>query len=343
MAERKVQLSFEPIAHKYTDETGLVYTSATTLVGQYKEPFNKKYWSMYTSLKNAGFKVRPTDDKKGIWVDNKYKTLDSLYKNPINNYQVKALTKHWEDITEIACDRGNEVHDYLEDSINLSKGDIEGVTNEVITPQLSTAISNTGLDVIVRTVHDLDKTTIKERFPEIYYRLLDYIKIGCIIFAEKRIYSTTYQIAGMIDVLIVHPKSKMFCIMDWKTNKDKMHFQNGYYKKIKVGNDWVKSDNYILMGKKLLYPVNNLDDCKGMLYSLQLSLYAYIMELWGYKLVAQGLEIFHIRPNLSPKLIKIDYKKTEIEKMLKHHYNKNILKLTPKSSKESFTFGIHKK
>lgn len=343
--EKKVQLTFNEELHRYSDETGLVYTSVTTLIGKYKEPFNKKYWSMYTTLRDAGFKVRPTKDKKGIVVNGKYNDLDSLYRNPINHYEVKQMIDKWQKLTEAACDRGNEVHDFLEDNINISKGDEEGKSNDKIVPQLTetTISSNTGLDVIIKTQHDLDKTEIKDRFPDIYYRLKAYIDLGCVIFAEKKIYSTVYQIAGMIDVLIVNLRTKVFSILDWKTNKDVMMFMAGYFKKQKVGNDWVKTDNFIPTNKKLKYPLNNVDECKGMIYTLQLSLYAYIMELWGFTLAKNGLEIFHIRPNITPKLIKIAYKKVEIQKMLEHHYKKNILKLPSENSKENITFGIYGK
>lgn len=340
MSERKVNIIFEPVEHKYTDETGLVYTSATTLIGKYKEPFNKKYWSMYTALKNAGYKVRPSSDLQGIWIYNKFKSINDLYKNPINCQEVNNLLKKWENLTIQACERGNEVHDFLEDSINISKGDLEGKTNDVITPRLTTTLTQVGLDVILKCKHDLDKTKIRERFPNIYDTLLKYINLGLTIFAEKRIYSTTYQIAGMIDVLIVNLRTKEFAILDWKTNKDKMMFQSGYFKKILIEGNWIKGDTYILTGKKLKYPVNNLDDCKGIIYSLQLSLYAYIMELWGFKLVKQGLKIYHIRPNLKPKLIQINYKKAEIAKILNHHRDTRILK--KKTNPNKINFGIFK-
>lgn len=331
--EKQININFEPVSHTYSDDTGLVYTSATTLVGKYKEPFNKRYWSMYTALRDSGFSVRPTDDKKCIVVNKKWRTLDSLYKNPINTYEVTRLVDEWKRLTEEACARGNKVHDYLEDSINESKDD-DGSSNKEVEPQLATTLQNAGLTRI-RTQHDLDKTTLLEHYPAIYTRLLAFINMGCVIFAEKRIYTQQYQIAGMIDVLIV--KGKQFCILDWKTNKDEMLFQSGYFKKQKIGNKWVKTSNFIPMDKRLFAPIDNLQECKGMIYSLQLSLYAFIMELWGYTLVKDGLEIFHMRPNLPPKLIKIRYLKAEVQAMLTHHLETRVRK---KESTNNI-FGIH--
>ena len=315
--ERQVQLEFEPKAHVYKDETGFVYTSVTTVIHKYQKPFNQRYWSMYTALKNSGFKVRPDGGKEqAIVVNGKYRSLDTLYKNPIGCHEVDLLIKKWADMTEVACARGNEIHDYLEDSINLSKGD-DGSTNAAIQPEVKNALHTAGLVVELRTKHDLDATTIGERFPTIYDRLLAYIKNGCTIFAEKKIYTVQYGIAGMIDVLIV--KGKQFAILDWKTNKDQMMFRSGYFKKVYQNGQWVKGSDYILMNKPLLAPLDNLEECKGIIYTLQLSLYAYIMELWGYKLVKNGLEIFHMRPGLEPKLIKIEYKRQDVINLLTHH------------------------
>lgn len=330
--EKQVKLSFEPKAHVYSDETGLVYTSVTTVIHKYQKPFNKKYWSMYTALKNSGFRLRPDENEQHIVVNNKYRSLDSLYKNPINGYEVQRLVKHWQDLTETACARGNEIHDYLEDSINKSKGD-DGSSNDVIKPQLKESLRTAGLVVEIRSKHDLDATSIGDRFPAIYDRLLAYINMGCTIYAEKKIYTVQYAIAGMIDVLIV--KGKQFCILDWKTNKDQMMFRSGYFKKVNQGGKWVKGSEFILKDKRLLAPLDTLEECKGMVYTMQLSLYAYIMELWGYKLVKGGLEIFHMRPGLEPKLIRIEYKKREVEAMVKHHRTITL------SKQPSGKFGVN--
>lgn len=318
--ERKVNIIFEPVEHKYTDETGLVYTSATTLIGKYKKKFNNYYWSMYTALKNKGYKVKQEDSETIIYVNNVPRNIKSLWSNTFYENLAKEVLVKWQVLTDKACARGNEIHNFLEDSINLSKDDEDGVSNDVIQPSLGIAKPNE--PIVIKTEHDLDRTQIGNRYPEIYLRLKKFIDMGLILYAEKRVYSTTYQIAGMIDVLIVNPYTKQFAILDWKTNKDKMHFRSGYYKKRKMPDGtWVRTDDYVTKHQPLLYPVAHLEECKGIIYSLQLSLYAYIMELWDYKL-ANGLVICHIRPGLRPEFINIDYKKNEIISILKHHKNR---------------------
>ena len=43
------------------------------------------------------------------------------------------------------------------------------------------------------------------------------------------------------------------------------------------------------------------------------------MESWGYKLINNGLLIFHFRPTKNPERIPIKYMKQDIHTMLEHH------------------------
>lgn len=311
---KQVTLKFDAASHSYTDEQGMPYTPVTSFIGEFDKPFNSRYWGMYTALKNNGYRLRyEPNTEEYITVNNRRTHIDKLYADPLKAILVKGTKKEWKNVTDKSLVRGNTIHDHLEDSINLSKGDVKGKTNEMIKP----------LSGFVRldTKHDLDKTNLQETFPAIYNRLLGYINMGCILFAEKRIYNPYFYLAGTIDVLIV--KGKYFAILDWKTNKDFMHFTSGYYKKVKMPNGkWEKSDQYIETDDRLLEPINHLQKCKGIIYSLQLSAYAWMMIQWGYKLIPDGLEIFHIRPDMQPKLIKIKYLGKEIKDMLEYRQQK---------------------
>ena len=68
----------------------------------------------------------------------------------------------------------------------------------------------------------------------------------------------------------------------------------------------------------MLVPLKHLEECNFNHYQLQLSLYAYIMECWGYELVDKGLEIIHIRNGYEPRLIKIPYLLHEVELLIKY-------------------------
>lgn len=66
-----------------------------------------------------------------------------------------------------------------------------------------------------------------------------------------------FQIAGMIDQIYFSKKHNGIVLADWKTNKE-----------IKKENKWAK----------LKYPFQDLDDCNFNHYSMQLSLYKFIIE-----------------------------------------------------------------
>jgi len=313
MMEHGIQ--FDPVEHKYTRK-GKVYTSCTTVIEEVKKPFNRRYWAMYSTLKESfGLRVRQDEDHGIIYVNQTAMTLDELYAVEMYRIGCTQLKNGWDDITNSACSRGNKIHDYLEDTVNTSKGLDNKLSAYNVGASNDSIIPLTGKNVeVFNTIHDLDATNLKEVYIEIYDVLSYYINKGCTIYAEKKVYIDKYEVSGMIDCLIV--KGKNFIILDWKTNKDIIHFKSGYYKKENIGGKWVKGTKWLEKSKYLLYPLNHLEECKGNIYTLQLSLYAYMFESWGYKLLDNGLFIFHMRPNRRPKMIPINYLRDEVIKML---------------------------
>ena len=78
--EQAKTLTFTEADHKYTDENNLVYTSVTTLLEKYKVPFDNNFWSMYTGLKDAGYKLKPYPEEQAIRLGNvKFKLKDLFY------------------------------------------------------------------------------------------------------------------------------------------------------------------------------------------------------------------------------------------------------------------------
>jgi ATP-dependent exoDNAse (exonuclease V) beta subunit len=111
--------------------------------------------------------------------------------------------------------------------------------------------------------------------------------------AEKVIGSPLYGIAGQVDA--ISRTKKGMCIIDWKTNKS--IDLAGY-------ND-----------RRCQRPIDHLQECNYSRYSLQLSLYRYILELeYGFKISGQLL--IHLRPDGKYERYETDYLKDEIESML---------------------------
>lgn len=120
------------------------------------------------------------------------------------------------------------------------------------------------------------------KFHKIYYDKL--VQLTPVKF-EQRVFSTKWDLAGTFDALFTY-KDKLV-IVDWKTNK-----------KFDVSSKW---------NKKLLEPFQTEDECKLTEYSIQISLYALMLEEVGLD-VKMGY-ILYIGPEEDPVLHRfIDYR-----------------------------------
>lgn len=333
---KKVQILFDEARHKYTDNEGNLYCSVTTYIDKFKPKYKKVFWAVYKSIDQVygKFGIRADVPNERIFVKKyasdkgRWYSLAELKAGflPVSETYEEYLKK-WKAIADAACERGNNEHNYLEDCINevyswKNKRTDLGV-NEL--PAYSYKIAD---------AQELNKSPLKETHPSIYNLLLKVITKGYTLYAEKRIYSYKHKISGTIDVLAVNAKGE-FWIIDWKTNKDVLQFESGYFKKawnadrsekVKT-NQWVKKDD------RMLSPLDDLQVCKGTLYSLQLSLYAKLCELWGLK--CKGLCLCHIRiePTKDNKVIKheplfynINYLTNHIDRILSLRTPKKIFR-----------------
>ncbi len=115
------------------------------------------------------------------------------------------------------------------------------------------------------------------------------------IYPEVIVYSKELALAGTIDLLIYDRLKKEYKILDWKTNRriDTQSFNN------KMGNNEATA---------------HLMDCNYYHYSLQLSLYQYILQNY-YNAKVGGAAICHLT-NSQPKFYKTHYHVDVIEQML---------------------------
>lgn len=277
------EIKFDEGLHKYTDQDRLVYTSVTTLIGKYHDQFDKEFWAKNKS--------------EDLSIYNEYRGMSSE--------QIKA---HWNDITVHSQNKGNKTHKILEDSINKANRNASFEFDQT----KSRIGSGLGLIKINKTnINILAETPLAKKYPKIYNFLKNYIEDGWTLYAEKRIYWFDFLIAGTIDCLLM--KDNLFMIVDWKTNKKKLEFRSGYYKKVNglVTSQWINKD------ERFHHPLQNIPFCKGNVYTLQLSLYAYLMELWGFKCIA--LTLFHILNDVVQDPYVIPYWKQSCEKLTMHH------------------------
>ena len=250
-------LYFDEGPHKYTDSYGNEYISVTTIIGNYAPKFDKNYW-LHKKARELGISE-------------------------------KELSKRWQDITNEACTRGSATHNGLEDGIkgNSMFKDAIQYLNQVDTGRCITVA-----DIPNLKAHPLDIEGFKKATNYKYQKIYDvfdyYINRGYTIYSEIGVFLPDILISGTIDVLAIKPEQ--FVILDWKTNKDGLHFTSGYYKKdktckpVQLTNQWVEKQEFMLP------PFNTLPECNGSHYTIQLSTYARMVELiLGIPCVGCGL------------------------------------------------------
>lgn len=253
----QVYLYFQEEGHKYTDTLDNKYLSVTTFIHNYVTPFDKKFW------------LRKKAKELGI--------------------TEKQLERQWQDITDEACTRGTATHNFLEDNIkqvSMFKNAIKYLD------QVDSGRCITVADIPNLSAKPLDieefKAATDNKYPEIY-RVFDfYIQRGYVIYSEIGAFLIDYLLSGTIDILCI--KEDNFVILDWKTNRDGLKFSSGYYKKDKSTTPHQLTDVWVDKDERMLAPVAHLQNCNGMHYSLQLSMYALMVEkILGIPCVGLGL------------------------------------------------------
>lgn len=317
-------LFFDEGPHRYTDTFGNEYRSVTTLIGDYYNHFDADYW--------AHKKAREQGKSE------------------------KAIRAEWDRIKNEACERGTKTHNGLEDAIkevSKFKNAIRYLndfnTGRVITIADIPALIPQPLDV------EKFKEATENKYPEIY-RVFDfYTERGYIIYSEIGAFLMDYLISGTIDIFCYRPTD--FVILDWKTNRDGLKFEAGYYKKDKSTVPNQLTDEWVKKRQMMLPPLSHLEDCNGEHYTMQLSLYALMAELildipchglglchigspWIKNRYGQPLrdnEGYHVDPNGEETVnwFRIQYRKNEAKALLQDRYYK--LKADKKTSNQQLT------
>lgn len=163
--------------------------------------------------------------------------------------------------------------------------------------------------------HDGEEEKLRKEYNHTHdWNWLDisYPNLKPTIYPELRLYNHEHKIAGSADKIAIF-KNGEADIIDYKTNRE-LKFESWT-------NPWTKNEN------KMKDPVEILDDCNFSHYTLQLSLYGWMMEELGYKI--RDLKILHVIFNEEGKPCKtqpykVEYMKNSIIKMLEY-YNKKLV------------------
>lgn len=253
-------LFFDEGPHKYTDTFGNEYRSVTTLISDYYPHFDADYW--------AHKKAREQGKSE------------------------KAIRAEWDRIKNEACERGTKTHNGLEDAIkDVSK--FKNAIRYLTDAHSGRVITIADIPALIPQPLNIEefKEATNNKYPEIY-RVFDfYTNKGYVIYSEIGAFLMDYLISGTIDLFLYRPTD--FVILDWKTNRDGLKFEAGYYKKDKstipnqLTNDWVHKR------EMMLPPLGHLENCNGEHYTMQLSLYALMSEII-LGIPCHGLGLCHI-------------------------------------------------
>ncbi len=308
--------------HAYTNEVGSKYISVTTLIGKYETKFEENQNQIARACARAG---KNPNHKNYL----KYK-----------GYTASQLLAKWDRDRQKGCDIGNKKHNYLENSVKdaTSFKSIFGTkyisSNPDIPVQLYTV--NNIKDNPDSGILNLDyfvKAGVLDNYPRIYNTIKHFVERGWRVYSEVAVYHNGYLISGLIDILLI--KDKEFIILDWKTNKDPIVFEGGYWEHTRDG---IRT-GYKNTDDTLKYPLHKLGVSNGNKYALQLSLYAFLTECFGLTFVRNilchithdvyklGDEEVTSNPDWVGKnkveLLYMPYLKNDIQNMI-HDYNNNI-------------------
>lgn len=243
-----IRLVFDEPQHKYTDTLGNGYISTTTILHNYQPKFDKSYW------------LRKKSKELGI--------------------SEKKLEQQWDTIKDEACERGSNTHNGLEDGIK-GGSQFKKAIQYLETRQTGEMITVADIPTILGNYRLLDLSEFIEltenKYPQIYEVFQRYTDNGYQIYAEIGTFLIDFLVSGTIDVLLL--REDKFVIGDWKTNRGGLKFEAGYFKKDKSQKPAQTTDIWVPKQDFLLPPVNNLPNCNGSVYNLQLSMYAFMVEL----------------------------------------------------------------
>ena len=306
-AIKATKIYFNESLHKYTDEFDNPYTSTTTIIDKYTVKFDAK--TMAIACEKIGH--NPNHPKYL-----KYKGKKAW-----------QIEQEWLATGKNAANKGTVKHNFLELGVKESNGFNSNVKTVIVMDKIKLLTINEVIDNHSFGRIDLDKlasTGIKDRYPKIYNAIEWFTNKGYHIYAELGVYDCERLVSGLIDLILINFDTNEFVIVDWKTNRLDIRFDAGYFEKDIYGKDttkWVAKDEWCKP------PLATLASSTGNKYTLQLSTYAYLVELRG--LTCKGIILYQIREGIMDgdlervEGIVIDYMKGHVEMMVNDHHKVN--------------------
>lgn len=255
------------------------YTSVTTLIHSFTQPFDKEFWSAYKALEKLIPKENWAIEKKSLLSTKRFDTsildLYNIDAGVFSDTQQDILDE-WDKANKDSCERGTAIHAELENQYYKKPKDI--------------SLKKYGLG---------GKFECKKGYTELGMKQGVYPEYLISYESEDGM----LKIAGQIDLLIKDGND--IYIVDYKTNK-KIDQKSGF-------------DTTTKRNATMLYPLTNLMDCNYMHYTLQLSTYAYMLQQLNPDFVVKQLILVHYDHDGNETTYNLDYLKEDVERMFSFH------------------------
>lgn len=280
------EVAYNDLAHAYWNvNDNAKYVSVTTLIHRFTQPFDKEFWSAYKAMEKLLDSESWKQVKKELLATKKF-SLEILPLYDISEYD---FNKTQQDILDAW---------QQENFKSCERGTKIHAEIEQSMYNMGSNCSLKKFGVGGKFVCEKGRTNLDLEngvYPE--YLISRTSKDGLL------------RIAGQIDLLVKNGNE--ITIMDWKTNK-KIDLKSGFNTQTKTT-------------AKMKYPLNNLDDCNFMHYTMQLSTYAWMIQQLNPDFVIKDLILVHFDHNDNQTVYHLDYLKDEVERMLRFH-KKSVIK-----------------
>lgn len=298
------RIYFDPVKHQYLNSSQDIYISATQFIALFHLHFedSKDFWALYKAVQYCSDIDSSKIKKYSKELDEEINTkiFSKAEYNNIVSYALKYCNKDYETFCNYFTEDQLNSLKYASQKIEEHWKKVNREANEK-----GTLIHKEEEDSIIENEVYLFNGLELPVFSAEHFDLYN-LEVGA--YPELRMFNHKYKLAGTSDLVLVLPDRKIY-IKDTKTNKS-LVFENKY--------------------QKMLAPIEHLDDCNFVHYNIQLSLYAWMLEQFGYECV--GLEINYINSKYDGKTAerldtadyKLEYLKEDIEKMLDYYGSKKI-------------------
>ena len=272
-------ISFDPLPHTYTGSRNILYTPVTTVIGLYNEPYDTPFWTLYKGMEQ----------------------YYNIIGKPRLFYAFKAKLRALKQAGGTAQDK--------RDLLNKLFNSLPGKDNLKVleyTEAFRVAWAKNSEEKSAKGTDYHDKAERKT-----HYNGYDYIAGKRVIYTEQHNWDLSKLDDGFRTELLVYHNGV------WISGKvDKSYIETiGSNRYVDIDdyktNEKVDKDNKY--GDKMLYPLRHLDSCKWNTYKLQISLYAWILEQWGF--IPRNLSLTRVTDTkiwIEP----FEYMKKEVELML---------------------------